>query len=146
MYQPTYLEPYEVVDQWVFSKYGKKSFEFFDDRILRLADWLRVELGTPMWCNNWYFGGNLDSRGLRQSTNDEHTVMSAHTRGQALDLSFSGYQAEQVRDFIEDNWDRVQEDIGLKSLTIEKDVSWLHIAVTNGEEGLNYFYPQKKEG
>lgn len=143
MYTPKNIAPYEIVDKATFDKYGSFSYTFIDERILRLAQWLREQLGEVA-CNDWYWGGKYDSRGFRQSTNDDHSPYSPHARGTALDLKFTNFKSSYVREYIEKHWEDIKKVTGLTCLKIERNkkgvpITWVHIHTGNYEEGLHYF-------
>ena len=124
----------EVVSKQVYERYGQAAWTFFDLRLLAVVVWLRQNLNIPLVCNNWAKGGQLDERGFR--ANLDPTVASktkagklyctAHSRGQALDLSSGKMTAEEMRRWIRQH----REDLPFP-IRMEKDVNWLHIDVAN---------------
>lgn len=154
MIKSVYFKPYELVDRETFRIFGWTSYRFFDPVLLLTADWLREQLGCPVTINDWYWRSDEDAKnvfewsGFRTQRWDEvegrkvYSPYSDHALGSALDMKFRDYDANYVRQFIRDNWDRMQDEIdGLQSLTIEEDVSWLHLATRNNNKGLNFFIP-----
>lgn len=126
-YKPKYFQTYELVPEWVYNTYGESSLRFLDNRILKMADLLREKFGKAT-CNDWFWGGNYDSRGFRPPNDPDGAKLSAHKRGQALDLIFTA-SAEKIRQYIIDNPDEF-EYITL----IEADVNWVHISCENVEK------------
>ena len=147
---------YEIVDRETYRLFGEFSYRFFDPILLRVADWLREELG-PTTCNNWYWNKEKASwdvfewSGLRTSRWDlaqpnssgkkKYSPYSDHALGNALDLRFKNHSAEYVRQYIQDNWERIKADTGAVSLTLEAGdtVSWVHLATRNNNDGVNIF-------
>lgn len=129
-----YFDLREVVSKQVYERYGQQAWSFFDLRLLAVVVWLRQNLGIPLVCNNWAKGGQLDERGFR--ANLDPTVASktkagklyctAHSRGQAIDLSSGKMTAEEMRRWIRQH----REDLPFP-IRMEKDVNWLHIDVAN---------------
>lgn len=140
IYTPKYLAPYEVVDKKTFSRWGYASYRFINPNILKAADWLRERLGK-ITVNDWKWGGNSQWRGLRTTDSDYYLQYSAHSFGDALDISFQDHSAQYVRDYIVEHWDEFVEETGITSITLEKDVSWVHISAQNNKQGINFFSP-----
>lgn len=125
---------FETVPAW-------KLWQAFDYRLLWLADHLRSIFG-PCTVNNWVWGGMYKESGLRVPGMISYSPWSQHTRGRALDLKFSKYHAEEVRE-----WLKTQMNHGYKiqqvvdSVTVEEDVPWVHVDVRNNKKGYNTFKP-----
>lgn len=126
----------ELVSKNVASKFGNTAWSFFDPRILDVLLWLRQGLGIPLVCNT----SSLQQRGLRENTSQlvsDKTrkgllYLSAHTRGQALDLSSGKMTAKDIRCWIRANIASCPHPI-----RIEDDRSaptWVHIDVCNTSE------------
>ena len=159
MQKSKHFKSYEIVDRETYRIYGEFSYRFFDPILLRVADWLRDELG-PVTCNNWFWNKDkpawdvFEWSGLRTARWDEvqpsrqlnskkkYTPYSDHALGNALDLKFRDHSAEYVRQYIRDNWERIASDTGAVSLTLEDGptISWVHLATRNNNEGVNTFY------
>ena len=149
-----FLKPYELVDRETYRLFGNSSYRFFDPMILKVADWLRGELGA-VTCNDWFWRKDeaawevFEWSGLRTARWDEvqpsktgkkkYSPYSDHALGNALDLKFKDYDADFVRQYIKDNWDRLSKDTGCLTLTLEEGVSWVHIATRNNKQGINTF-------
>jgi len=140
MYKPKYFKPQELVSADVYNQRGEKALQLLDDRILKAADYLRENLG-PATINDWAWGGNNQSRGLRTMESPYYRPFSQHSHGRALDMIFRDVTAEQARQYIKENIKLIFAYSGLKSLTIEEGVSWLHIDCRNAGQGLNSFKP-----
>ena len=129
-----YFDLREVVSKQVYERYGQQAWSFFDLRLLAVVVWLRQNLGIPLVCNNWANGGKFDERGFRancdpivkKKTMAGTLYCSAHSRGQAIDLSSGSMTAEEMRRWIRQH----REDLPFP-IRMEKDVNWLHIDVAN---------------
>lgn len=155
MQKSVYLKPYELVDRETYRRFGESSYRLFDPNLLRLADWLRDQLG-PVTVNDWYWRKDEAAQsvyewsGFRTSRWDEvqprangkkrYSPYSDHALGNALDLKFKNHDAEFVRQFIKDSWDIIQHDLGIDTVTLEEGVSWVHIATRNNPKGVNSFF------
>ncbi len=125
----------ELVPKHVFLKRGAKAWQLLDWRALKTLEWLRDHLG-PCTVNNWHQGGNYSQSGLRtykfySGINtpdyichcDISQSLSQHKFGRAFDCKFKNHTAEEVRDYIKNNWPL----FGLRwAITLEDDVDWLH--------------------
>ena len=140
MYIPKYFKAHEVVPQHIYGKFGERSFQFLDDRILRLADALREEFGSTV-INTYAMGGDRNWSGLRTSDSPYYSPTSQHSFGRALDMIFTKVSAETVRDHIKNPSNHWCSIAGVDSITLEDDVSWLHIDIRNGAKGVNSFKP-----
>lgn len=127
MYIPEYFKLEELVSKEVFQKFGKKAWQFFDDRALKMLDRLRHKFGKAI-VNNWLWGGEFDSRGFRVPNDPDGAEYSAHKRGQAFDIIFKSKTAEEVRQYILKN---PGEFPFINA--IEADVNWLHFDTRNCE-------------
>ena len=78
-YTPKHFKVYELVPESIYKKFGDSALRFFDDRILITADRIREKYGK-MVCNNWFWGGEYDSRGFRPPDDKDGAELSAHKR------------------------------------------------------------------
>lgn len=156
MYKCEYFVPSELVDRETFRRFGYTSYRFFDDRVLKVADWLRSKLG-PATINDWSWREDeppeavFEWSGLRTPRWDEaqpredgkkrYNPYSDHSLGCAVDMKFKFYSADYVRSFIKDNWEQMQKDLGIDSITLEEGVGWVHVATRNNKKGINLFKP-----
>lgn len=141
MYKPQYFEPHELVPQHIYEKYGSLSLQFMDDRILMVADALRKRYG-PVTLNNYYWGGNRQWQGLRTNLSPDYSPTSQHSFGRAIDARFKNHTAEEVRDDLRDFGIGILKlPNHISTLTIEDDVSWLHVDCRNRGHGLRFFKP-----
>lgn len=125
MYKPEYFKAYELVPKKIYNQYGEKSLWFLDNRILIAADDLRRKYGKAT-INDWYWGGNYDSRGFRPPQDQDGANLSQHRFGRALDIVFESGDVYEIR---EDILDKPNKFPFINA--VELDISWLHIDCRN---------------
>lgn len=143
LYQCRHFSVQELVDEITYNRYGNQCWQFLDDRLLKVIDHLRDQLGS-ITVNNWNIGGSYSQSGLRASTSTTGALMSSHKFGRAFDLKFKDHSAEWVRNWFKDNWTLayIRFHFGITfSITIENKVSWVHIDIRNNEKVLNWINP-----
>lgn len=132
-----YFNIRELVCPHTYEKWGEKSWNFLDDRLLRTLIILRTEvLRVPLICNVPSKG--VTQRGLRCNVCElvkEKTVagknyLTQHSFGKAVDLIPQGMTAEEARERIKSHKNNFPFPI-----RIEKGVSWLHIDVMDCGSG-----------
>ena len=131
-YYPRYFELYELLPRSVFSyddmiakdKHLQKGWEIMDNKLLITIDVIREIIGYPLICNTWYQDGSREFCGWRPEVCSVGAILSLHKLGKAVDLICPYMSAEEMRQKIKDNADRLPYPI-----RIEKDVTWLHIDV-----------------
>lgn len=57
----------ELVSKSVLDQWGNRAVWFLDERLLKCLEFFRTRYGVT-YLNNWYWGGNLDSRVFRHYT------------------------------------------------------------------------------
>lgn len=137
-----YFKAFELVPPDVYEIRREKSLQLFDPNLLKLADWLRARYG-PATINNWYWGGAFSQSGLRTM---EHygtwkafeKSFSQHKYGRALDMKFKDKTAEEVRTDLKALWEL--EGLGF-AITLENNVSWLHVDTRPQDRLLTSFNP-----
>lgn len=142
-YRCRHFKIWELVDEATYIKYGDKSWQFLDERLLEVIDHLRGIHGS-ITVNNWNIGGSYSQSGLRASTSSVGALMSSHKFGRALDLKFKDHSAQWIRDWFKKNWtlEYIRFHFGFTfSITIENSVSWLHISIQNNDKVLNWINP-----
>lgn len=131
-----YFHIKELVCPDVHNKFGEWAWNFFDDKLLETIYILRTQiLKVPMTVNNWHAKGSFSQRGLRcnrcQLVKSKTGVyMSAHILGKAIDFDAKGMSAEQARQLIKKNADKLPYPIRL-----EEGVNWVHIDVLDTHNG-----------
>ena len=129
----TYFDLEELVCKHVYDKYGDIAWSWFDPRFLETIYWIREKMNTPMFANDYAYGGKITQRGLRcnicqlvkDATEKERVYMTSHLRGQAGDFIFQGMVAKEVREWI------MKKSLFLPHpIRLENKVNWIHIDVS----------------
>jgi hypothetical protein len=124
-----YFAIYELVPKHIYKKRGEKAWELLNPLLLTALDRLKVKFNKgTMTINNYYWGGTYNYSGLRTPESEDYSETSQHTVGNGVDVKFSDYDTDEVRQYIIDNPDEFPEIKG-----IELEVAWLHIDVRNSE-------------
>lgn len=113
----------ELFSRQVLMTYGVNSTWFLDRRILNYLEFVRARFGKT-YLNNWYWGGQFDSRGFRSMLDPQGASMSQHRFGRATDCTFASVTPEEVRRDIIDNWAVMYRPLGITC--IEAGVNWVH--------------------
>ena len=121
---------HELVPKKMYEKYGEKAWRYVDVRLIESIDKLKehFNLGT-MTINNYFWGGSREWSGIRTPDSNYYSYGSQHSYANALDIVFSEYSAEEVRNYIIYN---PHEFPYIKGL--ELGVSWVHLDVRNEDE------------
>lgn len=140
--KPKHFDIEELVPPDVFAIRGEKAIELFDVNALRLLDWLRDRYG-PAVINNWRSGGQFSQSGLRTvafygSDAKYHASFSQHKYGRAFDMKFSRKTAVEIREDLKLQWPA--EGLGFP-ISLEDDVSWLHVDTRPHDGLLKIFKP-----
>jgi len=120
----------EFIPQTIYKKWGDKSVQFLDMRIVHFAQAVRDNLKMPIVINNWHLGGKYQESGLRAFNTKTGASMSQHKFGRAVDLKIADGKGgvrsdsgEILRKHVQDNWDRYKQWI----TTTEADTdTWAH--------------------
>lgn len=129
-----YFKIQELVSEAVYKKYGDKSWEFIDTRLIKVLDLLREHFNRPIIVNNWLWGGNLQQRGLRANkdelvANKKDYYISQHCLGKAVDFNVKGLSAQDVYKEIVDNKDKFYLISRIEN--IKCTPTWVHIDCAN---------------
>ncbi len=132
-----YFKIQELVSEAVYRKYGDKSWEFIDTRLIKVLDLLREHFNKPIIVNNWLWGGNLQQRGLRANkdelvVNKKDYYVSQHCLGKAVDFNVKGLSAQEVYKEIVDNKDKFYLISRIEN--IKDTPTWVHIDCANVDE------------
>ena len=132
-----YFKIQELVSKAVYEKYGEKSWEFIDERLIKTLDLLREHFNKPITVNNWIFGGNLHQRGLRANKDEivkskSDYYISQHCLGKAVDLNVKGMTAQEVYEEILKNKSKFPLISRIEN--INNTPTWVHIDVANTDE------------
>ena len=124
----------ELVPKELFNKYGEKCWDFLDPRLLESIDTVKERFpeGT-ITINNWLWNGNRNWSGIRTPNSSYYSQSSMHSWGKAVDMIFSKYSPDEVRQDIIDNPDIYPHIKGL-----ELDITWVHLDVRNRKELLKF--------
>lgn len=117
----------EFIDKETYQRWGNKSIWFIDPKLYIIAQALRVRYGS-IKINTWNTGNDRNWSGLRTIKSPYYSSYSQHTFGRAIDMIFSNYNAQQIRDFIKED-EQYWFDLGVRG--IEENVSWIHLDVRN---------------
>ena len=129
-YIPKWFELYELMppelytyDMMVSEDARERAFAtFFDRKLLETIDVVREIIGLPLICNTWFQDGNRKNCGFRTMQCEVGAAQSQHKLGKAVDLICHKMSAEEMRQKIEANKDKLPYQI-----RIESGTSWLHI-------------------
>lgn len=132
-YVPKYFTVREMVCPHVYEKWQNSErmiWSFFDPTLLQTLDFLRETFNKPITVNDWADGGVFSQRGLRcnlcqlvsQKTAKGQLYVSSHILGKAADFNVKGMTAEEVRQWIIANKEKLPYPI-----CIEDGVNWVHI-------------------
>ena len=132
-----YFKIQELVSEAVYKKYGEKSWEFIDCRLIKVLDLLREHFNKPITINNWMWGGTLEQRGLRtnldelvkKKTEKGTLYISQHILGKAVDFNVKGLSAQEVYDEILRNIEKFYLISRIEN--IKDTPTWVHIDVAN---------------
>ncbi|MEI6856590.1 LysM peptidoglycan-binding domain-containing protein [Psychrilyobacter sp.] len=128
----------EFVDRETYKKYRTRSSWFVDKELIDQMNQLRELFGREITVNNWATGGRFQWRGFRTPKSPQYTPYSSHSFGRAIDFDVKELSASQARKKII-GW--YNEGILVsKSISLETEVSWVHLDVRNGGE-LRTFKP-----
>lgn len=129
----------ELVCSHTLARFGEKSWQFFDTNTLQTLLVLRTEiLRVPMTIN----AGESTQRGLRCNMCElvkgkKKQYLSAHIMGKGFDVVSEKMTAQEMRDVIFENADKLPVPI-----RIENGVSWLHFDTfdpSNGKNKITFF-------
>lgn len=116
----------ELVSKQVYDIIGDDAVKLFDPKALETLEVIREILNVPLICNNWANGGTRDDCGYRDKLCTIGASRSAHREGMAYDLISSKMSAQEMRDLIIKNQDKLPYNIRIEDL-----VTWLHFDLRN---------------
>jgi hypothetical protein len=131
-YYPRWFELYELLPRSVFSyadmvakeKHLQRGWEILDNKLLVTIDVIRDIIGLPLICNTWFQDGNREYCGYRERNCLVGATFSQHKEGKAADLICAKMSAEDMRQKIIANQDKLPYPIRM-----EDGVNWLHVDV-----------------
>jgi len=122
-----YFKIHELVPKKLYEKYGEKAWRYVDVRLIESIDLLKEHFNKgTMTINNYFWNGDRQWSGIRTSDSKYYSIGSQHSYGNAFDIVFSHYTADEVRSYIIENRDIFKYINGL-----ELGTSWVHIDVRN---------------
>ena len=142
MYIPKHFKikeifPPEILDKYV-PLYGEEFvWSFMDERILRIADWLREGLGKPMTINDYSWGGRFSGRGYRSNLYTRRLYASQHLHGRAIDFIVDGMTVKEVHAWIDAHKDELPCSIWVEN---KKGMTWIHIDVRYSNKPKVYYF------
>lgn len=145
MYKCKHFKIYELVDKKTFETTPEwKLWVAFDDRLLKLIDFLREEFGVSITINSWKWGGDRQWSGLRTSASKWYSPWSQHSFGRAVDMRFKGITAPEIRKQLKEMMVQGKLDHITTSITCEENkggvpISWVHLDVRSAPKGYNGF-------
>lgn len=128
-----YFDLHEVVPRSILDRWGSRAKEFLSPTLPDGIDFIREFFDTPMLINNWYWGGDLQYRGLRPFNSSVGASMSQHKFGRAVDFNLTGYTPDEIRAIIIENKDKF---LAKGWTTLESGVyapTWVHIDMRNND-------------
>lgn len=134
MIKANHFKIHELVPPAIFTMFGENAWWFIDPRLVVLIDAMREEFGSAT-INNYKFGGKREWSGLRTPDSPWYKPTSQHSFGRAADMIFKDYSASGVRDLMianQSKWLAI-----CPSITLERDVEWVHVDVRNSVNGIN---------
>lgn len=137
-YVPKYFKPYELVSRDIYRKFGNRSLEFLDTRLLWTIDNIREKFGKVV-VNDWYWGGKFQYRGYRENECTVGAKESQHRHGRALDFHLVDgvkYPPYLFRKLIINNpqWKEFKFITGVEDF---QNMNWIHIDVRNWDRKNN---------
>ena len=121
-----YFDLREFVHPKIYSRYGERSIQFIDYRLIELAVTIREYFNKPMIINNWHEGGRLKNRGLRLPNSKVGAYYSQHKFGRAIDFNIVGMTSDEVYEEL------LKVGFTLGATTIEDNnfaTTWTHIDI-----------------
>lgn len=138
MKKAKHFKIHELVPPKTYTRFGEKAWWFIDPVLIDLIDAMRDEFGRAT-INNYKWGGDRQWSGLRSSDSPWYSPYSQHSFGRAADIIFNDISADDVRKAMTQNpekWLAIAP-----SITLEEDVSWVHVDVRNDANVIRTFKP-----
>ena len=132
-YVPRFFTVREMVCPHVYNRWQLNErliWSFFDPTLLKTLDFIRESLDKPITVNNWSDCGSFTQRGLRcnlcplvkEKSQNGTVYVSSHILGKAADFDVKGMSAEEVRQWLINNKEKLPFQI-----CVEEGVNWVHI-------------------
>ena len=124
-----YFKIHELVPKQMYYKYGENAWRYIDRGMIRDIDHLKEVFNNgTMTINNYHWNGDRQWSGIRTYESMYYSYGSQHTYANAVDIVYSDYSSEEVRQYIlshQDEFDWISR--------LEEGVAWLHIDGANTE-------------
>tara|TARA_R110002167_G_C12437001_1_gene630439 strand:- start:150 stop:575 length:426 start_codon:yes stop_codon:yes gene_type:complete len=120
----------EFVPRSMYRKWGDNSTWFIDDRIPKLAQFVRDRYKVPIIINNWHYQkeGVYNFRGYRPANTSVGAKKSQHKFGRAFDFNCKIPLKEIFADILLNKELFMKK--GLRAVeNIERSVTWIHMDV-----------------
>lgn len=123
-----YFKLHELLPRHLYAKFGEDGWKFIDERLIATIDVLKEHFPSgTITINNYYWGGSRQWSGLRTPRSLKYyNETSFHSQGKAVDMLFSDYGSDQVRQYI-----RLNPGFFPYIKGMEEGVGWVHIDVRN---------------
>lgn len=143
MYKCKYFKISELVCDHMLAKFSEETlWQILDENFKKTIDVVREILGKPMVCNSHKNGTH--QRGVRCNLcdlvkNKKYCYQSAHVQGKAGDFTVQGMSAEEARNIIIANKEKLPCNIRLEHKQNGVPIFWLHIDVRDAGEKVYLF-------
>jgi len=115
---------HELIDQPTYERLGEKGIWMLNKEAVQGLIKLRKAIGKPITVNNYFWGGRLSNRGYRSIDSMVGAKFSQHRVGNAFDINVKGMTADQVYDYILDNY----KQFGITTIEHKSFTpTWTHI-------------------
>ena len=117
----------EFICPGIYSTHGKRSVIFMDMRIVTGLQYIREQHGKPIKVNNWWDGGSLDERGLREFKTITGAKYSQHKFGRAVDSNATGLTTKEYFDLVMSHEKYLVDNQLITTIeNIASTPTWLH--------------------
>ena len=122
---------YELVPMELFKTIHEDVlWNMFDPKLIETIDAIKRKFPKgSIIINNYKWGGDRNWSGLRTRKRKYYSETSQHSLGKAVDMVFTAYDVDEVRQYIIDNQHEFPHIKG-----IELDVGWLHVDTRERED------------
>jgi hypothetical protein len=117
----------EFIDDKTYKEEVDNGLSKIDQRLIKIAQFIRTKTGKTVVINNWIGGGKFKESGLRRHDTSTGAPLSQHKLGKAIDVKQLGMTGKLWRKFVEENAKELY-DLGVRRIEDESITpSWLHI-------------------
>ena len=110
-------------------------WNLFDDRLLETLDTIKEKFPNgSIIINNYAWSGARTQSGIRTKNSKYYSEGSMHSVGKAVDMVFSKYTTDEVREYILENQDEFPHIGGLEK------AEWLHCDVRPRRDGKIFLF------